>query len=143
MFITPITYEDFDGNEVTETFHFHLSKARMIDIQVEYGDEDAFATTLQNIVNEKDNKKIMAEFKKLLMASYGVRSEDGKRFIQSDEMSEAFVQTPAYDELLMKFLQDANFAGDFVNGVFPRDVARRIAEQEATQQTELPPPPTQ
>lgn len=127
-----LTYEDFDGNEVTESFHFHLSKSKIIELEAEYG-EEGFEASLLKVVEAKDNPTILSEFKKILLMAYGVRSEDGKRFEQSPELSASFSQSPAYDELFVKMLQDAEFAGEFINGLVPRNVARAVAEHRAQQ----------
>ena len=58
-------------------------------------------------------------FKDLIARSYGEKSGDGRRLVKSKELSRAFMETPAYDELFMKIATDTNFATDFVSGVMP------------------------
>ena len=48
-------------------------------------------------------------FKDLILKAYGEKSADGRRFIKSKELSEAFSQTEAYSILYMNLI---------VNGVF-------------------------
>jgi hypothetical protein len=135
MYKRPITYEDFNGNEVTETFNFHLSKAELVELEVSY--DQGFADTLQRIIETQDTKGLVAEFKKLILLAYGVRSEDGKRFIKSDQLREEFTQHPAYSALFMELATDDKAAGDFVNGIIPRDMAELVAQQDKP----LAPPP--
>ena len=52
---------------------------------------------LKKIIEEKDQQKILAVFKELMLKSYGEKTPDGKRFIKSKELSEAFSQTGAYE----------------------------------------------
>jgi hypothetical protein len=55
----------------------------------------------------------------LIEKSYGVKSLDGKRFEKSEDITRAFKQTPAYDELFMELVTDADKAANFVNGILP------------------------
>ena len=65
----------------------------------------------------------MELFKELLQKSYGVKSDDGKRFIKSKELTEAFVQTEAYSELFVILASNADEATEFVNGIIPKNLA--------------------
>ena len=78
---------------------------------------------LQRIIDTKDNKRLFNLFKELIYKSYGVKSDDGRRFVKSKEISDAFIQTEAYTELLMELMGDdaANKVAEFVKGVMPVD----------------------
>jgi hypothetical protein len=69
----------------------------------------------------------MQIFKDLILRAYGEKSADGKRFMKSKELSEAFAQTEAYSILFMELATDADAAAKFVNGIVPADVAKQIA----------------
>lgn len=120
------TYTDYNGNERTEDFYFNLSKAELTEMQLsEAGGMTAF---IQKIVNTQDTKQIIALFKELILKSYGEKSLDGKRFIKSKELSDAFAQTEAYSDLFMELATDSKAAADFVNGIIPSDLAKQVAE---------------
>ena len=36
MYRRPITFTDYDGNQVTENFEFNLSKSELVEIEPEY-----------------------------------------------------------------------------------------------------------
>lgn len=59
----------------------------------------------------------MPVFKDIILKSYGKKSDDGKRFIKSKELSEEFSQTEAYSELMVELIKDENAASTFVNGL--------------------------
>ena len=61
-------------------------------------------------------------FKDIVMRSYGEKSDDGKHFVKSKELSTAFTQTEAFSELMMMFIMDAEFAAKFVSGIVPENV---------------------
>ena len=56
-------------------------------------------------------------FERLIRMAYGVRSVDGRHFTKSSDATEQFIASEAYSELFMKFLQDSNYAANFVKGI--------------------------
>lgn len=115
-----IKYTDYNGTEREEDFYFNLSRAELIDM--EYSTAGGLKELLERIIKEKDTVKIYQMFKTIVMRSYGEKSDDGKHFVKSKEISEAFAQTEAFSELMMKFVSDAEFAAKFVNGVVPSNI---------------------
>ena len=63
---------------------------------------------MERIVEANNTKLLIKEFKRIIFLAYGVKSEDGKRFIKSDEIREEFSQTAAYSELFMQLALDAD-----------------------------------
>ena len=112
-----ITYTDYDGNKRTEDFYFNLSKAEVAEMEMSA--EGGLTKTLEKIVAEQDGKRIIEMFKNLILKAYGEKSLDGKRFIKSKELSEAFSQTEAYSELFMELAMNAEASAAFVNGIIP------------------------
>ena len=66
----------------------------------------------------------------MILNSYGEKSDDGKRFIKSEEMKEGFKQTNAYSELVMELVSDENKAADFVNALVPKKLSEKAKELE-------------
>lgn len=112
-----ITYKDFNGDEHTDDFYFHLSKAEAIELEASY--PEGLHEKIQNAVSTKNMKDIVALFKMLILKSYGVKSEDGKRFVKSDELSKEFEQTDAYSELFLDLATNEGASKEFVDGVIP------------------------
>lgn len=115
-----ITYNDYNGIERKEDFYFNLSKAELMEMEM--GTVGGFAEMIQNIVDAKDAPSIIKIFKELVLKAYGQKSPDGKRFIKSEELSEAFSQTEAYSILFMELATDDKAAAAFVNGIVPADI---------------------
>lgn len=113
-----ITYEDYDGNTHTEDFYFNLSKAELIEIEA--STPGGVAAKLEKISKDNNGAEIIKTFKDIILKSYGVKSEDGKRFVKSEEISKAFEETEAYSELFYELALDADKAAAFVNGIMPR-----------------------
>lgn len=120
-----ITYEDFDGNKVTDTFYFNLTRTEMIEWNVEH--EGGLEGAIRRIIDTKDNKALIKEFKEIILLSYGVRSDDGKRFIKNNEIREAFTQMPAFDALFMELATNDGAAAAFIMGVVPKEFAEQVS----------------
>lgn len=112
-----IKYIDYDGIERDEDFYFNLSKAELMEMQTSM--EGGFKAYLEKIVKALNVKEIMKVMKEIILKAYGVKSEDGKRFIKSKELSIAFSQTEAYSNLYMELCTNADKAAEFVNGIMP------------------------
>ena len=112
-----ITYEDYDGNSRTETFHFGLNKAELA--KMEMSTTGGLTEMINRIVAAQDAPAIISIFKELILKAYGVKSPDGKRFVKSKELATEFSQTEAYSQLFMELATNADEASKFVNGIVP------------------------
>ena len=112
-----ITYTDYNGIERTEDHYFNLTKAEIMEMEL--GTNGGFVEMIQRIVDAQDAPSIIKVFKDVILKSYGEKSPDGKRFIKSKEISDAFSQTEAYSQLFMELATDADAAAEFVNGIVP------------------------
>lgn len=113
----PITYTDYNGETHTEDFYFNLNKAEVMEMN--FDADGAYAEYLQRIVDQHDAKKIGQEFKRLIIRSYGEKSPDGRRFVKSDEITQAFMQTEAYAELYMTLASSVEECEKFIRGILP------------------------
>lgn len=132
MYKKTITYTDYNGIERTEDFYFHLSKAKIVEMEA--GELGGYGEMLKRIIDSKDGPTIMKVFKKFILDSYGIKSPDGKRFMQSEEISKEFEETEAYSELFMSLCTDPNAASEFVNSVLPLTVEQRKEAEAITRQ---------
>ena len=114
-----MTYTDYNGVERTEDFFFNLTKAELMEMEL--GTAGGLAETLQKIVDSKDAPAIIKAFKDIVLKAYGKKSDDGRRFIKTPEISEEFAQTEAYSDLFMLLATNAEEAAKFVNGIVPQD----------------------
>ena len=117
-----VTYVDYNGVERTEDFYFNLSKAEVAEMELSV--EGGFSKMLEEIVKSNDNVRIVELFKQMVLKAYGEKSADGKRFVKSKELSEAFSQTEAYSEIFMELALDENAAAAFVNGIMPANLGK-------------------
>lgn len=121
-----ITFKDFNDQEVSEDFFFHLSMAEMVELELSH--KDGLSASLQRIIDAEDGKGIVAEFQSIILKSYGKRSEDGRRFTKSQEIREEFESIGAYSALFMELVTNTDSAIEFINGVIPADMAEQAAK---------------
>ena len=124
MYKKTITYLDYNGEEIKEDFYFNLTKAEILEMQL--GKEGGLAEKIQTIVDSKNVPELIKIFKELILRSYGKKSDDGKRFIKSPELSREFTQTEAYSELFMELATDSDAASAFINGIIPANLAKEL-----------------
>lgn len=132
-----IDYVDFNGLKRTEDHYFNLTKAEIMEMEL--GTVGGFGDMLTNIVKTQDTPSIVKIFKKLILAAYGVKSPDGRRFIKNDEVRDDFAQTEAYSTLFMELATDAKKAAEFVNGIIPADLAEEVAKSSDMHDVSLSP----
>lgn len=138
MLKKPITYKSFDGETVTEDFYFHLSKSELTEMEL--SQKGGMESWLKQIVADEDGAAIVYEFKKILLASVGRKTPDGRRFLKSQEIRNDFAASPAFDTLFMELVTDAQKAAQFMNGVMPEGLANITANVFDTPQPENPGP---
>lgn len=121
-----IKYTDYNGVEREEPFYFNLSKADLVEMEMSV--DGGFAEFVTKVVQTKDQKELMRLFKSFILKAYGEKSDDGKHFRKSKEISEAFASTEAYSELFMELLSDSDAAAKFINGLAPAGMSNMSAE---------------
>ena len=119
-----ITYTDYNGVERKEDFYFNLTKAEVMKLQL--GTVGGLSAMLQKIIDTNDVPTLMNIFEDLVLKAYGVKSDDGRRFIKNDAVRAEFAETEAYSQIYMELAFDAKAAAEFVNGIIPADVAKAI-----------------
>lgn len=129
MIKKPITYTDFNGVERTEDFYFHMSKAELFKLEVT-AEGNSLHEYLQKVVAANSGKKIMEVFELILESAYGVRSEDGKRFMKSEEIFKDFKETNAYSEFFFELVTDAEKAAEFISGLIPSDIREKVSPED-------------
>ncbi len=116
----PITYTNYNGDEITEDFYFNLNKAELA--QMQFNANGAYSQFIERIVNQRDLKQLGEEIRNLILNSYGEKSDDGRLFRKSQKMREEFEQTEAYPILYMDLISDEDKAAKFVKGILPKDL---------------------
>lgn len=127
MFSDTITYKDFDGNDRTETLYFNISPSEAMELEIKY--PGGYANKLQRDLDRGDNAAVMQDMIDFVKLSYGVKSDDGRKFVKSMDIYEDFVSTNAYEEFLQKFLVEPDYALKFIVSTFPKNGVEMSEEE--------------
>lgn len=112
-----ITYTDYNGVERKEDFYFNLTKAECMEMEM--STVGGLSEWANKVIAAQDFPTLVNLFKDLILKAYGEKSMDGKRFIKSKELSDAFSQTEAYSILFMELATNAEAASKFFNAIIP------------------------
>lgn len=123
-----ITYTDYNGVERTEDFYFNFNEAELAEMDL--STPGGMKGMIERIINTQDIPALYAIFKDIIFRGYGEKSPDGKQFIKKAELSTAFMQTEAYNKLVLEILGNADAAAAFVNGMIPATLLEQIQNQQ-------------
>lgn len=124
MFIKTINYKDFDGNERSEDFYFNLTQSEILKLETSL---NGGLTSYMNLMVQKQSQPdIMSLFEKIIDASYGVKSLDGRTFTKTPEALAEFKSTAAYDKFFMEICMDEVKASEFLLKIMPSDISEKV-----------------
>lgn len=124
-----VTFTDFNGIERTEDFYFNLSNAELAEFSMS---KNGLEHYIERIAKTKSQPELASLFKDVLLMSYGVKSDDGRRFIKNEQLREEFTQTEAYSIIYMELASDAQKAIEFFECVIPAEKANMIKENQSS-----------
>lgn len=122
-----IKYTDYNGVERTEDFYFNFTKTELT--KLETSKEGGLAESINKIINSVDVSKMVDTFETIILKAYGEKSDDGKYFNKSEEISERFSHTEAFNILFLELINDPEKAGEFIISVMPSDVQGQIKDK--------------
>jgi len=132
-----IKYTDFNDREVTRDYYFHLSKVDMVEISI----DGEFQEKIRRAAASGDKLTIFREFKRLISMSVGMRSEDGSEFYRTEEFTNAFLSSPAFDELILELFTSDDQGTGFIKGLLPANMQESLDKELAKQtKTDAPDP---
>ena len=134
MFKKTITFTGFDEVEHTQDFYFHLPTA---DVTAMLQPGSDFTKRLQAIQKSESVSEVVKFYKELITQACGVRSEDGKRFIQTQEAKSELLDTPALDELLLELMLDSNKPLEFLTSLLPKKLLDKLGDDAKQQLNQL------
>lgn len=135
MFKKTIKFTNFNDEEVSKDFYFHLSKSELLTMA---SDGKTMQARIEKIIATKDIAGVLAEFRVLIRLSVGVRSEDGTRFIKDSDAQSHLLDSPAYDELLFELLSKPDYAAEFVNKLVPEKLQKELEKELRKQEPNVP-----
>lgn len=120
-----ITFEDIDGNEVTETFYFNLDRAEMLEMELRFGDK-GLEEHFRKVVESNDRGAILDIYRYILSSTVGRRV--GKLFVKNEEIRNEFMHGGAYAQMFMDLFNNPNGIIEFFRGVLPNKMQGKYDE---------------
>lgn len=117
-----ITFTNFNGEEKTEDFYFHLTEADLIGLNLEFG-KDGIEKAMEDFTVNEDLLGIYNFMQKTIAMAVGKKTPDG-RFVKSDLIKENFISSQAYSDMLVEFFEDPDKFTAFVEGIIPHKTAK-------------------
>ncbi len=127
MFVKQVKYTNLNGLEVEENVYFNLTKSEVMEMELKV--DGTYSEKLETIFKKKNIPLLIKYIKEIILAAYGVKSDDGNRFYKNDKVREDFLASPAFDEIYYELLTDADKAAEFVQKIMPVEISD--AEVEA------------
>ena len=119
-----ISYIDYNDVERKEDFYFNLNKAELMNMSLSV--DGGLEAKIRKIIQTRNVPELQKIFQDLILKSYGQKSDDGKRFIKSEELTKEFTESEAYVNLYMELSMDAEKAVKFINGIMPKDYVKEM-----------------
>ena len=133
-----IKFKDFNGIERSEDLYFHISKAtvltssddvykEIISIGMDLQERGKFLTDIEEELNPQDpfnkNTQLAADsvrmvarlLDRLIDLSFGKRSDDGLKFVKSEQILIDFKNSAAYDNFVEQMIGDQDAMVEFIN----------------------------
>lgn len=141
MYKKTVTYTDFDGNERIEDLHFNLTKTELIDFALSLPDNvsNSIPENTENMDENKAVTKVMSAFtsksifkflQDLVLKSYGIRTDEGRRFAKTDSngapLANQFKETMAFEAVMDELTSDDKAAAEFVNMIIPKNISDKM-----------------
>ena len=91
-------------------------------------DPDFSIKSLNTVMESEDYAEMVRIMKKLMLASYGEKSEDGRIHKKNKEIRENFESSAAFEQLMedVMYKEDVDFLKRFFRDVFPKKFSETI-----------------
>lgn len=97
-----VTYTNYNGEVVNEDVYFNLTSMELVKMEAKY--EMSIPDKIKEVTDTNDYEGIIALFEDLLLTAYGVKSEDGRRFVKDKEATKEFEDSIAYAEIFEQII---------------------------------------
>ena len=132
-----ITFEDYNGEDRTKDFYFHMNQVEFSKLNGEV--PGGIEKRMQKIIEDRDEDALLRIIDLIVSRSYG-------EFDEADEFTkvsktgrplyEKFVNTDAYDQLIIELIQNEDNIVTFLKSIMPKKVQGRIDEEMQKRQAE-------
>lgn len=111
-----INYVDFNGNNRTDEYYFHLSVPEATRIAARFG-EEGWEAGIKRVVDSGNFEEVLSIFEDVILTSYGEKSADGRAFNKNETIKTNFENSQAYAELFEELVNDPDAMTKFSEGI--------------------------
>lgn len=132
-----ITYEDYNGEERTKDFYFHMNQVEFSKLNGEI--PGGIEKRMQKVIEDRDEDALLRIIDLMVSRGYGEFNDDDeftKVGRNGRPLYEKFINTDAYDQLIIELIQNENNIAEFLRGMMPKKVQGRIDEEMKKRQEE-------
>ena len=126
-----ITSEDFEGNQKTKDYYFHMNQVEFTKLNGEV--PGGLEKRINEIIEERDEVAMLRMVDLLVSRGYGERDPEDGSFTKIGKngrpLYEKFINTSAYDKLIIELIQGENSIVSFLRGMMPKEVQKRMDEE--------------
>ena len=115
-----ITYPDFDNNTRTQSCYFNLSEYDIAKLDTKY--PEGLQVYITKMLGTGDRKAAFEFITDIIVASYGVKSEDGLSLFKDPNAVDNFVYTALFAAIFKKVTANEQVLNDFILNVVPASV---------------------
>lgn len=125
-----ITFEDYNGDERTKDFYFHMNQVEFSKLNGEV--PGGIEKRMQKVIEDRDEDGLLRIIDLLVSRGYGEFNDEDEftKISRSGRpLFEKFVNTDAYDQLIIELIQNETNIVEFLRGMMPKKVQGRIDEE--------------
>lgn len=119
-----VDYTDFFGTEQKETFYFNLNQQELLAFLDEHGQH--YGDILTELADKRDGFQLYTTVRDIIVAAYGKRSDDGKRFLKNPEITKEFEEHAAYDVVIDTIMSSPDSVESFIEGILPKGALMQV-----------------
>lgn len=97
-----VNYTNYNGEVVNEDVYFNLTSVELVRLEAKYG--QSIPDKIKEVTEANDYRGIISLFEDLLLTAYGVKSEDGRRFVKDPQVTKEFGDSIAYAEIFEQII---------------------------------------
>jgi peptidyl-tRNA hydrolase len=139
MFKKTMTFDDLEGNEVSQTFYFNYNKKEVAELlEFKQLEEKLKLLTVpieeSGLTQVENNQQAYDIFQDLILDAYGEKGADNVTFVKNERTREYFRSHVAFVELIFEFLENPKLAGEFIEKCLPQKLVARAKEEIAAKE---------
>lgn len=113
-----INFINYNGEKDSEKAYFDMTEKEMSQFILKYGNnENSLRNYIQRIAEEGNTKALFELIDDLLLSSYGIKSDDGKRFVKDKQKTLEFSTSEPYSVLFTEMFSNPDNFVDFIAGL--------------------------